>query len=76
MYLVAMYKTMTEQCMVYLSDVDECASQPCVNGKCEDKVNGFECQCEPGYTGDMCETGNSNNYRPYIIVIVTSWTAL
>lgn len=33
-------------------DVDECASQPCLNGgRCQDLPNGFQCHCLDGYTG-------------------------
>ncbi|XP_038601831.1 protein crumbs homolog 2 [Tachyglossus aculeatus] len=36
-------------------DVDECASQPCVNGgHCQDLVDGFRCHCLPGYSGVTC----------------------
>lgn len=39
-----------------LSDVDECASNPCINGgRCEDGVNQFICICPPGYGGKRCE---------------------
>lgn len=37
-------------------NVNECVSQPCLNnGKCEDKIGGFECHCVGGYFGNNCE---------------------
>lgn len=33
-------------------NLDDCASNPCDYGKCIDKINGYECTCEPGYTGE------------------------
>ena len=39
-------------------DIDECASNPCDSvAICEDVVNGFVCNCFPGFTGDLCQTG-------------------
>lgn len=32
-------------------NLDDCASSPCDYGKCIDKINSYECTCEPGYTG-------------------------
>ena len=37
------------------ADIDECESSPCVHGVCEDKINGYRCVCNPGYTGPHCE---------------------
>ena len=35
---------------------DECASDPCQNsGTCYNQIDAFQCECNPGYTGDYCE---------------------
>ena len=42
------------------SDIDECWSTPCQHGgMCNDSVNGYECHCESGYTGVICEIGEN-----------------
>lgn len=33
-------------------NLDDCASNPCDSGTCLDKIDGYECACEPGYTGE------------------------
>lgn len=38
------------------TDIDECASNPCLNGAtCLDRLNHFQCECMPGYSGTLCE---------------------
>ncbi|XP_072047038.1 uncharacterized protein [Amphiura filiformis] len=45
-----------------VSDTNECTSTPCLNGgQCVDDVNGYECQCLPGWTGQICETVSDTN---------------
>ena len=44
--------------MVILSDIDDCADQPCQNGgNCTDAVNGYTCNCVSGYSGKNCSIG-------------------
>lgn len=30
---------------------DDCASNPCESGECQDGINEYKCVCSPGYTG-------------------------
>ena len=41
---------------ISLLDIDECIPEPCQNnGTCTDQINGYECQCDPGFNGTNCE---------------------
>ena len=45
--------------VLYLTDIEECASLPCQNfGECSEELPGsYECECLSGYSGDTCEIG-------------------
>uniref|UniRef100_A0A8C7VA42 Notch receptor 2 n=1 Tax=Oncorhynchus mykiss TaxID=8022 RepID=A0A8C7VA42_ONCMY len=36
-------------------NVDDCASNPCEYGECQDGINEYKCVCAPGYTGAKCD---------------------
>ncbi|XP_030840813.1 uncharacterized protein LOC105442568 [Strongylocentrotus purpuratus] len=40
-------------------DTDQCLSSPCINGACIDNVNSFNCVCEPGFDGPICDTADT-----------------
>ena len=33
-------------------DIDECPSDPCINGTCDNTDGSYTCQCAPGYEPD------------------------
>ena len=37
------------------SEINECASNPCVNGSCTDALNLFVCSCNDGFEGVHCD---------------------
>ena len=39
------------------SEIEDCVSEPCEHGTCEENENNFTCSCMPGWTGEFCERG-------------------
>ena len=50
-------------CTSLLSDINDCAIQPCQNGgNCTDAVNDYTCNCAAGYSGKNCNVGEYKFY--------------
>lgn len=44
-----------------LSEIDECVSNPCLNGgSCTDLFRAYNCSCAPGFAGTNCETSKKD----------------
>jgi len=40
----------------YVSDINDCTDDSCLNGgTCVDRIQGFECQCPSLFRGSRCE---------------------
>lgn len=49
--------------LIFCTDADQCASNPCLNGGgCTDGNNFYSCSCVPGFTGINCEIDISKNF--------------
>ena len=60
-YNVRVKRLIDTMCYV-VSDIDDCASNPCQNGgACTDGVASYSCSCADGYGGADCETGATSN---------------
>ena len=50
--------TIGVKCVFPFADIDYFASSPCMNNAiCVDQVVGFDCHCQSGYNGTLCNIG-------------------
>ena len=45
--------------MFYFTEIQECRSGPCLNGDCLERLGGYQCDCEDGYMGPICDQGKT-----------------
>ncbi|KAJ8679887.1 hypothetical protein QAD02_015674 [Eretmocerus hayati] len=48
------------------TNINECESNPCIEGVCMDRVGGYVCDCDEGFEGDHCqiEIDECSRYSP------------
>ena len=51
------HNLLTTVYITFFTEINECVSDPCLNGQCTDQISGYMCTCTAGYTGSICETG-------------------
>ena len=61
---------MTSLCLFYLSDINECDSDPCQNnGHCNNMPGSYQCACPSGYLGTNCQSGKFKSPSQPIFVM-------
>ena len=55
--------------MSYVSDINECDSDPCaMNAACENTGGSFSCSCNEGYNGDGTNTCEGEQTLLYYLI--------
>ena len=44
--------------MLIVSVIDHCEPDPCVHGGCHNRLTEYTCDCDSGYEGNNCTSGN------------------
>ena len=61
-------------------EIDECLSDPCANGgNCSDQLGAFQCACQAGYGGDICQVGElqfDGDAATHLILFSCEWLGL
>ncbi|TKS78021.1 Protein crumbs -like protein 1 [Collichthys lucidus] len=55
------------------TEIDECLSSPCLNGAtCLDRLDHFQCECVPGFSGTLCESKKEEHRErvPWLAVTI------
>ena len=57
--------------------LEDCVSNPCINGTCIDGLNAYNCSCFPGYTGLRCDSNIDGKLLELLIgTLRPGWTEL
>ena len=62
LYTVTMINKYNDNKIISLNiseQINKCESLPCAHGECTDHVDGYICDCNPGYQGTHCD-GRAN----------------
>ena len=47
-------------CSLLLIEEDNCKDSPCDHGSCADGDGDYTCNCDEGWSGKNCDTGNGS----------------